>query len=107
MASNKQPGGDKKKPYNIHKISETVARKYGVEEYTYKVKFHNEMNGEPLENVQEELTNMFEEVVSRVSADYDLDDKVRISIDHSGLDRPMTIHLQPRRNITGGNITGR
>lgn len=38
---------------------------------------------------------------------YGPEDKVRLEIDHSGLDREMTIHLQNRANITPDIIMDR
>lgn len=42
----------------------------------------------------------FFSIVTQVEQNYSSEDKVRLSIDHAGLDREMTIHLQNRANIT-------
>jgi hypothetical protein len=98
---------ERKKPYEIVKINEEVLRKYGVEEYTFAAKFDESLEGELLADVGDDVHGMFEDVLQRVADDYAPDDKVRIAIDHAGMDKEMTIHLQPRRNITAENIMNR
>jgi hypothetical protein len=98
---------DEEKPYKIDKVRENVVRKYGVEEYAFRVKFNEEMSGTRFEDVNTEVHAMFEDVLYQVGVEYDPDDKVRLSIEHDGLERPMTIHLQPRADLTAENIMAR
>jgi hypothetical protein len=97
------------KMYNIKKVSQQVARKYGVEEYTIEASFNNDavIQGMRLENIREEIHSMFDDVVHEIVVQYQEDDRIRLSIDHAGMDRPMTMHLQPRRNVTTENIMSR
>jgi hypothetical protein len=99
---------DQDKVYNIERISQQVARKYGVEEYTLQAKFNNEtLQGARLDNVTDEIQSMFEDVVHEIEQQYNEDDRIRVSIDHAEMDRPMTIHLQPRRNVTAEDMMNR
>jgi hypothetical protein len=99
---------DQDKVYSIEKISQQVSRKFGVEEYTLQAKFNNDtLQGARLDNVTDEIQSMFEDVVHEIEQQYDEDDRIRLAIDHAGMDRPMTIHLQPRRNVTAENIMNR
>jgi hypothetical protein len=94
--------------YNINKISQQVVRKYGVEEYTLEAKFDSEaLEGVRLENVTDEIYAMFGDVVHELEQQYGEEDRIRLAIDHAGMDRPMTMHLQPRRNVTTRNIMDR
>jgi hypothetical protein len=102
------PSDDRLKAYNIKKIDEKVARKFGVEEYTLRAKFNNDtLQGARLDDVRDEVHHMFEDVVQEIASQYEEDDRIRLSIDHAEMDRPMTIHLQPRRNISTDNIMNR
>jgi hypothetical protein len=98
---------EKEKPYKINKVRETVVRKYGVEEYSFNVKFNEEMSGTRLEDVNADIHAMFEDVLNEVGYQYGPDDRVRLSIEHDGLDTPMTIHLQPRADLKAENIMAR
>jgi hypothetical protein len=99
---------DPVKPYNIKKINEKVARKFGVEEYTLQAKFNDDaMQGARLDDIRDEVHHMFEDVMQEIASQYEEDDRIRLSIDHSEMDRPMTMHLQPRKNLTTENIMNR
>jgi hypothetical protein len=98
MESEDDPSIDEKL-YYIKKIDEQVSRKYGVEEYTIQAKFNDSMDGAKLDDVRD--------VVEEIGRQYQPDDRIRLAIDHAGMDRPMTIHLQPRANVTPDNIMGR
>ena len=54
------------KPYIIHPVRERVSRKFGIEEVTYKAKFNNDLQGEQLIGMQEELLNMFTDIMELV-----------------------------------------
>lgn len=95
------------RPYKIQKVSEIKVRKYGIEEYTFKAKFNDELQGNKVADVKDDLNQMFEDIMQEVSQNYDPDDKVRLSINHAGLDREMTIHLQPRKNLSAQSIMQR
>jgi hypothetical protein len=98
---------DEKKPYEIVKINEQVARKYGVEEYTFAAKFDESLDGTLLSEVKDDIYDMFDDVLQQVGEDYAPDDRVRVAIHHASLDKEMTVHLQPRRNISAENIMSR
>ena len=95
------------KPYSISQISERKIRKYGVEEYIYKAKFSDELKSQKIIDLRDDLHNMFDDIMTKVDENYNPLDKVRLSINHSSLDKEITIHLQPRQNITSQTIMER
>lgn len=95
------------KPYKIQKIQQTVVRKYGVEEYTFRAKFDDELQGTKIIDIKDDLQTMFGDVLEEVGRNYQPGERVRMSINHDGMDREMTIHLQQRENITPEMIMGR
>lgn len=89
------------KPYVIERISERKARKYNIEEITFRAKFNTDLRGRQLLDVTDELHDLFQEVLDNVSSEHgDPNDRARLSIRHSGLDREIFIHCQPQHNIT-------
>ena len=89
-------------------VYERKARKFGVEEITYKAKFNTELQGRQLLDIHNDLEDMFGEVLNRLHEKYpDPNDKVRISVRHAGLDKDVTIHCQPKHNITAEVIMER
>ena len=96
------------KPYIIRPVSQKISRKFGIEEVTYKTKFNNNLQGVQLLNAQNELHNMFTDVIELVNEKHpNGDDKARITINHSGLEREVFIHCQPKHNITADVIMER
>ena len=95
-------------PYRIEQINERRARKYGVEEVTFKAKFNNNYQGKKLLDITNDLGAMFGSVMDRVRANHpNPNDKARLSIRHIGLDKEITIHCQPQHNITSEVIMER
>lgn len=117
MASNDEPPNkrlrqesgeqEETKAYKIEKIHQTVVRKYGVEEYTYKAKFNDEIHGAKIIDIKDDVHSMFSDVMAEVDSAYTPGERVRLSINHHGMDREMTIHLQQRENITPDMIMNR
>ena len=95
-------------PYVIEQVNERRARKFGVEEVTFRAKFKDDLQGRKLLDVTNDLGDMFGSVMDRVRANHpNPDDKARLSIRHTGLDREITIHCQPQHNITAEVIMER
>ena len=110
MLPNKRPrqgGGTPPKPYNIKKINEKRVIKYGVEECTFKAKFNDDISRSKISEFKDDLHGMFDEILNQASENYQDGDKMRMSIEHRSLDKPITIHLQPRGNITADVIMAR
>ena len=96
------------KPYIIHPVRERISRKFGIEEVTYKAKFNNDLQGEQLINMQDDLHNMFTDIMELVKDKHpNKNDKARVTINHSGLEREVFIHCQPQHNITAEVIMDR
>jgi len=100
-------GQEEKKPYKIQKIHQTVVRKYGVEEYTFRAKFNDDLHGAKVVDVKDDIHAMFSDVMAEVDSTYAPGERVRLSINHDGMDREITIHLQQRENITSDTIMER
>jgi len=97
-----------RKPYVIEKINERRARRYDVEEITFRAKFDENLQGQKLLDVTDDLHNMFEDILENVNANYvNSNDRTRLSIRHAGLDREIFIHCQPQHNITADVIMER
>ena len=92
---------ERAKPFVIEQINERRARKYGVEEVTFRAKFNDDLQGRKLLDVMDDLGDMFGSIMTNVRANHpNHEDKARLSIKHAGLDREITIHCQPQHNIT-------
>ena len=99
---------DTQKRYDIQKVSEMISKKYHVEETTYSAKFNAELEGQKLLDITEDLYGMFSEVLDTVKTEHsDPNDKARLSIRHSGLDRDIVIHCQPQHGISPDIILDR
>ena len=106
--SRTEGGNNDVKPYIIHPVRERVSRKYGIEEVTYKAKFNNDLQGEQLIGMQDELHSMFTDIMEMVKDKHpNKEDKARVTINHSGLEREVFIHCQPQHNITANVIMDR
>ena len=96
------------KAYIIQPVRERVSRKFGIEEVTYKAKFNSDLQGEQLLGIQDELRNMFTDILDIVRDKHpNGEDKARITINHVGLEREVFIHCQPQHNITADVIMER
>lgn len=95
------------KRYIVQKIQERKIVKYGVEEYVCRAKFNDVLEKQNIANVKDDLLAMFDEVLKAGTASYPAGQKIRVSVEHHSLDKPMTIHLQPRENITPEVILSR
>ena len=94
------------KSYSITPTSTKLAGKYGIMETTYKVKFNEDKHGIRVSEMNEELHDMFEEILQKTGS-YNDDDRARLVISHEDLERPIYIHCQPRHQITSDTIMER
>jgi len=89
------------KPFVVERIRERRANRYNVEEITFRAKFNDTLQGQNLLDITDNLHDMFQEIMDKVDTEHSSpDDKARLSIRHSGLDRDIFIHCQPKHNIT-------
>ena len=95
------------KPYKIDRVSERRVVKYGVEEYSYRAKFSEDIRHDRIGEVREDLRDMFQEILDTATGNYQKGDRVRMSIEHRSLDKPITINLQPKHNVTVDVIMSR
>jgi len=99
---------DDSKPYFIERINEIRARKFNVEEVTFRAKFNDDLQGRKLLDITNDLHNMFDDIMENVATTHkDPNDKARLSIRHDGLEREIFIHCQPQHNITADVIMER
>lgn len=95
------------KPYHVKRVNEVRVVKYGVEEYTYKAKFNHDITHTRISEFKTDLYDMFDDVLNEANKNIVEGDKMRISIDHRSLDKPITIHLQRKENVTTEMIMNR
>ena len=96
------------KPYKIHKVNETVSRRFGIEETTFKASFDSSnYENKRLLDMTEDLRDMFSEMLEEASANYNDDDMARLSIFHNSLQVPITVHLRSKNNVTPDTILDR
>ena len=88
-----QWGGAADEPYTFKRINQ---RTYGrnVVDTTYRVKFNEEWRGEKLLDLHQQVTQMFEDVLTRARGDLSDEDLGRIVINHDGLDNPIVVPLK-------------
>ena len=99
---------NEEKHYKLERINETISRKYNVEEITFRAKFNTDLEGQRLLNVTDELHGMFDEVLETVRSEHpDPNDKARLSIKHSGLERDIVIHCRPQHALSPDIILDR
>ena len=94
------------KQYSISATSTKLSQKYGIMETTYKVKFNEDKHGTRVSEMNDELHDMFNELLEK-TASYNDDDRARLIISHEDLQRPIYIHCQPRHQITTDTIMER
>lgn len=99
----------KSKPFTIERAQEKRATKYGMEEITFRAKFNQDFaSGQKLLDSTDNLQEMFEDILENVNSEHDdPNDRARVTIKHSGLDRDIVVHCQPRHNITSDVIMDR
>ena len=96
------------KSYTIERVRERRARKFHAEDITFRAKFNEELQGKELLTITQDLHDMFNEVMENVNQDHpNNEDKARLNIRHSGLEREIVIHCQPKHNITSDVIMER
>lgn len=96
------------KNFTISRVHERISRKYNVEEVTFRAKFNPDYEGGKLLDMTDDLHTMFESVLANVDKEHsDPNDKARLSIRHSGLERPVTVHCQPIHGITAETVLQR
>lgn len=96
------------KAYKIHKVNETVSRRFGMEETTFKASFDSsKYENKRLLDMTEDLRDMFSEMLDEASANYNDDDMARLSIFHKNLEVPITVHLRSKNNVTPDTILDR
>ena len=99
---------EEEKAYEIRKTHRVVARKYGAEEIGYSaVVTSKKLEGKNLNDISDQLVNMFDEMLEEAGRNYGPDDRVRVAIEQDQLDQPIFIHAQPRHNVTGETIMNR
>lgn len=96
------------KPYKIRKINETVSRRFGIEESTFKASFDSEnYQNKRLLDMTEDLRDMFSDMLDEASSNYNDDDMARLSIFHRNLEQPITVHLRSKNNVTPDTVLDR
>lgn len=77
----------KSKPFRVEKVSNIRNRKFNVEEIRFRAKFTEELHDERLLDATDDLQDMFAEILETIDNEGYLDeDRVRISINHEGLE---------------------
>jgi hypothetical protein len=95
------PPPAKKEPdraFELVEFKRRTVKKYGVEEINYKINFAPDWHGETLYELQDELREMFQDLLDKVRAEHHGEDKVRIFIHSSNLKYNIPI-LIPLRHL--------
>lgn len=104
----KEDSGDTQKPYIIKRVGELKARKFNVEEVTFRARFNENEEGRALLDMADDLHDMFQDIMDNVNQEHGSeDDKARLSISHADLENDIVIHCQPKHNITADTIMER
>lgn len=94
--------------YEVRELSRSVARLYGMEEFNFEARLRHERLPNPrLLDVSDSLHAMFQDVLDRAGRHYNADDRIRMHIEHSGLDTPIIIHIQPKHDVTAATVMDR
>ena len=94
--------------FEIRQISRNVVRKYGMEEFNFEARLRSSrVRNRRLSEIMDSLRAMFQEIIDRAGRHYDADDRIRLHVEHSGLEVPFVIHLQPRHNVTADTVLER
>ena len=94
------------KPYKVVQYRTRYIHKYSAEELIYQVKFAREWRHRTLGDLQGDFYNMFEDIISNLKKQYDLDCKARLFLQHPDLkySAPVFIALRPLRDLTVESI---
>ena len=97
------------KTYEIRQVQRRVAKKYAMEDISYEARFLPERvkKKTKLIDMTTELKNVFQDILDKAGENYDADDRIRVNIDHAGLNQPVIVHLQPKSNVTADTILDR
>ena len=82
------------KPYSFEKRNERTFLKNGAKDRSYEVKFNEEWHGKKVAEIQDELRDMFEDVMERAREGLDDQDLGRVIIHHDGLNNNVVVPLQ-------------
>lgn len=63
-------------PYTIKKVKESKIVKYGVEEFTFKATFKDDYQPRRLLDAQDDLHNIFRDIIDEATNHYDQNDRV-------------------------------
>ncbi|KAJ8315885.1 hypothetical protein KUTeg_006561 [Tegillarca granosa] len=92
-------------PYEIRKVNERTFKNSVIDRH-YKVKFHPDeaLENQKLSNLQNELGNMFEEVLNDARDGLQGSDLMRVIINHPNLNNPVYVPLQKVNELDSDKI---
>lgn len=94
--------------YAVRETSRSVARRYGMEVFNFEARMMKPaLKNKRLLDITDSLRAMFQEMLDKAGHNYSTDDRVRMHIEHSGLQVPMVIHIQPKHNVTADTVMDR
>ena len=94
-------------PYHIKEIQHRVARRYGYEERNFRATFDQQYMGHRLIDIQQQLEDMFQDVVDKATERHGPHDKARVVIQHNDLRQDIVTPMRPESLITGKTIMDR
>lgn len=99
---------DESNDYQIREVSRSVARRYGMEIFNFEAQIlTSRLRNRRLLDVSDSLRSMFNEVLARAGRHYAEEDRLRLHIEHAGLDVPVVIHAQAKHNVTADTVLDR
>ena len=95
-----------KNNYKLFHYKKRYVEKYGLYEDIFKVKFANRLQGTSLIDLQQELLELFSDVIRHLNRIYEEQDRVRVYINHPGLlySKPIFIALRPLGDLNANAI---
>lgn len=94
--------------YEIREVSRNIARRYGMEVFNFEARMINErLRNRPLLDITDSLRGMFQQMLDRAGQHYGAEDRIRLHIEHSDLDTPIVVHIQPKHNVTADTVLDR
>ena len=94
--------------FEIREVAKKIARRYGLEEFNFEGRLiANHLRNRRLLDIEASLRAMFQEMLDRAGRHYGPEDRVRLHIEHDGLEAPVVIHMQSKHNVTVDTIIDR
>jgi len=93
--------------FRVQEVQHRIAQRFGYEERSYRATFDQRFIGHRLIDVQDDLEEMFREVIDRATEHHGEQDRARVIVHHNDLRQDIVIHMRPQNQITPQSIMNR